>query len=164
MLSTAQVQLVEELCERLSGLAEPWAVSGSLALAIQGVVIDCHDVDVVSTPGGALQIAHLFEPHVVEPVGWKSDGRLRGYFGRLMLRGCAVEVLGDIQNLRADGSWTNPPRLDQEVMRLGFGNSVCPVLALAYLRQVYEVMGRPDRVRLIAGRLQSCEPWSHGRT
>jgi hypothetical protein len=153
MVPAAHRRAVEALCEGLAGSGLLWAVTGSVALAAQGVPVTCADLDVVVSAADAAIVERRFREHVVDPVQFAVRDRLRGHFGRLRLAGVEVEVLGDVQNLLPDGMWTNPPALDLHVTRVHVGARVCPVLSLAYLREAYAVMGRTATVRLIESAL-----------
>jgi hypothetical protein len=149
----AHRRALEAICEGLSCSAVPWAVTGSVALALQGVPVGCRDLDLVTSGAGARPIERLFARQVVEPVEFGSRDHIRGHFGRLRLREVDVEVLGDVQNLMPDGTWTVPPRLDVDVMWLQLGERQFPVLRLTCLRDAYSAMGRSEKVLLIASAL-----------
>jgi len=153
MVPIAHRRALEAICDGLSCSALPWAVTGSVALALQGVPVGCRDLDIVTSGAGARQIERLFAQQVVDPVEFGSRDHIRGHLGRLRLREVDVEVLGDVQTLMPDGTWTVPPQLDQNVIWLQLGERQCPVLRLTYLRDVYSAMGRSEKVLLIASAL-----------
>jgi hypothetical protein len=153
MVPTAHRRAVEALCDGLAGSGLLWAVTGSVALAAQGVPVICADLDMITSAADASVVERQFRGHVVDPVQFAVRDSLRGHFGRLRLAGVEVEVLGDVQNLLADGTWTNPPALDLHVTRVRVGTRVCPMLRLAYLREAYAVMGRTAKVHLIESAL-----------
>jgi hypothetical protein len=126
-----------------------WATSGSVALALQGIQVTCHDLDLVTSADGAPEVERLLASRVVEPTSFQTRGRIRGHLGRIQLAGVEVEVLGDVQNLLPDGTWTEPPQLDLHVAHVPFGERTCPVLGLPYLREAYAALGRSEKVRLI---------------
>jgi hypothetical protein len=86
---------------------------------------------------------------VVEPVSLRRKGRLKGHLGRLQLGDVEVEILGDVQNLRRDGTWTSPPQFDADVVAMAVEGRACPVVKLSYLRDAYAASEKWERVRLI---------------
>lgn len=144
-----------EVCDRLEGRSLLWGVTGSVALVLQGVQVRCADLDLVTSAADADDVARLLAHGVVEPVAFRGHGGIRGRLWRLRVRDVSVEVLGDIQNLLPDGDWTAPPRLDQQLVWVAFGQQRCPVLGLAYLREAYEAMARPEKAQLIAAALSA---------
>jgi hypothetical protein len=145
----AHRRALENLCDGLAGAGLPWAVTGSAALALQGIRVDCRDLDVVTSAAGAYDVERVFREHAVEPVGFATRDGIRGHVGRLRVGNVDVEVWGDIQNLSAEGTWSVPPRLDVHRVWVDCGAVRCPVLPLDYLRDAYEAMGRPEKLRLI---------------
>lgn len=135
-----------------------WATSGSAALALQGVPVSCADLDLATTADGAPAVEQALAGDVIEPLGFRERGVIRGHLGRVKLVGIEVEVLGDIQNRQPDGTWTPPPRLSEHIHYVRLNEKPCPVLNLTYLRAAYTAMGRTDKVRLIEETLAQQPP------
>lgn len=132
-----------------------WAVTGSVGLALQGVPLEPHDIDVQTDEVGAYRIAALFANCVVRPVAFSAKAGMRSHFGALEIDGVQVEVMGDVQHQREDGSWGPPPDLsrirryvDAEGMRI-------PVVSLEHERDAYAKMGRTERVAQISRVLEA---------
>jgi GNAT superfamily N-acetyltransferase len=111
--------------------------------------VSCADLDLATTADGASAVEHALAGRVIQPVGYRTRGAIRGHLGRVELAGIEVEVLGDVQNLLPDGTWTTPPALSEHITRVSLGEETLPVLNLRYLRAAYTAMGRTDKVRLI---------------
>jgi len=149
MILIALAAAVEAVRDRLEGRGIPWAVSGSVALALQGVAVSCCDLDVVTTAAAAEHVTRLLAGTPLEPVAFTRRGDIRGLIGRTELDGVDVDVLGDVQNLLPDGRWTAAPRLDACVVQVTVGGRSCPVVELSHLREAYAAMGKWEAVRLI---------------
>lgn len=67
----------------LEPAGENRAVTGSVGLALQGVPLEPHDVDVQTDEAGAYRIAALFADRVVRPVVFSTKGNIRSLFGAL---------------------------------------------------------------------------------
>lgn len=134
------------LCEALENTGVNWAVTGSLGLALQGVPLEPHDIDIQADEAGAYRIAALFADHVVQPVAFSAKGNIRSHFGALEIDGMRVEVMGDVQHRREDGSWEPPPDL-LRIRRFVYAAGMrIPVLSLEHERDAYAKMGRAERV------------------
>ncbi|MBV9279530.1 MAG: hypothetical protein JOZ41_05575, partial [Chloroflexi bacterium] len=88
-----------------------WAVSGSTGFALQGVPAEPRDIDLQSNEAGSYRIEELFSEYVLRPVRFSQAERIRSHFGALSIEGLEVEIMGDIQKRRDDGSWEGPPDL-----------------------------------------------------
>jgi len=160
VLPSAHRDALELVCERLSRTPLEWATSGSAALALQGVPVTCADLDLATTADAASAVERALAGRVIEPVGYRTRGAIRGHLGRVEVAGVEVEVLGDIQNRLPDGTWTPPPRLSEHITHVPLNKRRCPVLNLRYLRTAYAAMERGDKVRLIEETIEQRLPAS----
>jgi hypothetical protein len=142
VVSDRQRVVLAAICDRLNGSDIVWAVSGSVACALQGAVVACGDFDLVTTADGARRIPGLLGGEIEEPVANRTRGPVRGHLGRLRFDGVPVDVLGEIQTRLPGGRWTAPPDLGADVVDVLVGGKDVPVLGLPYLREVYIVLGR----------------------
>ena len=102
-LTPRLVETLDRVARAGQGLAEPWWIFGSAAMALAGVRrLDPPDVDVMSTADGArVLLARLGgEPVVGGP------GRVRSQvFGKCLDGPLAIEVMGGFEVATAEG-WT----------------------------------------------------------
>jgi hypothetical protein len=153
MVPDAHRVALEAISDLLRGSSTAWAVSGSVALALQDVPASCGDLDLVTTADGAAEVARGLAAKITEPVSFRTRGRIRGHLGRARLGDVEVEILGAVQNLMPDGAWTDPPELDADVVDVRLGERVYPVMRLTHLSAAYAAMGRSEKVRLIESAL-----------
>jgi hypothetical protein len=142
VLSPPHRHALEVVSERLLGWDLPWAVTGSVALALHGLDVACRDLDLVTTAARARELEAAFDAEVVEPMALSSGSGLRAHRGMLRIDGVPVEILGDVQNPLPDGGWTEPPDIDAHRQWVTVGRWRCPVLSLEYLGEAYRLMGR----------------------
>jgi hypothetical protein len=140
---------VEAVCDRLDRAPLRWAIGGSAALALQAVPVACRDLDLVTEARDVAEVTRRLGGRLLTPPAFVTRERLRGRFARLQLAGVEVEVLGGIQNLLPDGTWSASPQFDVHVARVRCGERTCPVFSLSYLRDAYVAMDRPQTVALI---------------
>lgn len=94
--------------ERLTATEIVWALTGSTSIALQGVSVAVHDIDVQPDAAGAYQIAALFPQALLRPVAFAGTERIRSHFGALRLDGVIVELMGALQKRLLDGTWELP--------------------------------------------------------
>lgn len=75
---------------------EPWSVAGSTSSFINGVPIEPHDLDILTTARGARLIDSLLEPFVEQPVAYSGNELYTSHFGVYEVDGVIVEVMGDL--------------------------------------------------------------------
>jgi hypothetical protein len=142
-------RVLATVLDRLSSVAVPWAISGSVALALHGLPASCEDLDLITSADGAHELERVLGPIVLEPVSASERGQIRGHIGRVQIEEIEVELLGDVQNRVAGRDWTTPPRLHADVIDIDYDGRTYPVVTLACLRDSYVTLRRWDKVRLI---------------
>jgi hypothetical protein len=154
-IPTGFVPVLRTIADRLSGMREVWALTGSLGLRLQGVPLEVHDIDLQTTRVGAFEVEQNLESYIVQPVSFFEGGRIRSYFGRLELGGVEVEVMGDLQKKLPDGRWDQPPDLEVLLSTVAWQGRTIPVLDLVYELEAYRILGRQRTAKRIARRLTS---------
>ncbi len=144
------LSVLRVLYEVLETAGVNWAVTGSLGLALQGVPLAPHDVDIQTDAAGAYRMAALFADRVVRPVAFSAKAGMRSHFGALEVDGLQVEIMGDVQHQREDGSWEPPPDLLRIRRYVDIAGMRIPVVSLEHERDAYGKMGRTERVAQIA--------------
>ncbi len=145
------------LHDRLEDPALPaldWALTGSTALALQGVDVVAHDIDLQTNAEDAYRAEERLQEFVVTPVREAISQHIRSHLGKLEMHGIQVEIMGDIQKRAADGPWDEPPRLEQNKLWIEFEGLRLPVLALEYEYRAYLQMGRLEKAERIRRRLE----------
>lgn len=74
-----------------------WVVTGSLGMALQGVPVEIHDIDIQTDKDGAYEIEDCFFQDVIKPVRYTMSERIQSHFGMLEIDGIRVEIMGDMQ-------------------------------------------------------------------
>jgi hypothetical protein len=126
-----------------------WAVTGSCSLALQGVPVVVHDLDLRTTARDAYMLAALLKRYQTRPVRFSSTGRVQSHFGALDIHGVCVEIIGDMQHRLEDGNWE--PIVDMNVFKrwVTYEGSAVPVMSLPFLLDAYRLLGRADKVELL---------------
>jgi hypothetical protein len=94
--------------------------------------VDVHDVDVQTDEPGAYRIEQVLRDEVVQPVRPSSSAGERSHFGKLVVSGVCVEVMGPLQKRLPDGSWEPPVDVSPHCVWVVSGDLCVPVLSLRY--------------------------------
>jgi hypothetical protein len=148
MIPQPHLAALHELYERLADQPISWAITASCGLALQGMPVAIHDIDLQTDQAGAYAIERLFAAAVLRPVRLAAAERIRSHFGALSLRDVTIEIMGAVQYRRADG-WDAPIDVLQHRRFVTVEAMQLPVLALSYERQAYANLGRAEKVELL---------------
>ena len=144
--------------DSLLGSGVEWALTGSLGMALQGMPLTPHDVDVQTDRDGAYQIELRLSRYMVVPVSFSESDRIRSHFGRAQVLGMAVEIMGGIQKRLPDGAWETPVSVVEHRRLVSIGGMTIPVLSLEYEREAYLKLGRLERAEQIRRFLEAAGP------
>lgn len=150
--TTLPLSILETLRVLHARLAEapfPWAITGSVGMALQGMPLAPRDIDLQTDRAGAYAMQDLLAEFVVQPVAMKDSGHTRSLFGVLRVEGVTVEIMGDMVRRGPDGEWGTPPALAAITRRVMLAGMDLPVLDLAHEYQAYLAMGRTERAEEI---------------
>lgn len=154
MIETRFLGVLHKIYTGLMGCKIPWAVTGSLGMALQGMEIEVHDIDIQTDKPGAYEIESRFFEFVVKPVSFLASERICSYFGILEMDGAKIEVMGDIQKLLDNQTWEQPVKVEQHRCWVGVEEMRIPVLSMQYEYQAYLKMGRTEKAEKLKKWLQ----------
>jgi hypothetical protein len=152
------LQALGKIVSRLEDTSIDWAVTGSLGMALQGVPLDVHDIDIQTDEAGAYAMERRFAEHVVRPVRYLESDRMRSHYGSLEIDGIDVEIMGDLQKRLDDQTWEAPVDVTHHRRWIEVGDLRVPVLSLEYEYRAYLKMGRTDRAEKLRAWLQENRP------
>ena len=142
MTEQTYIDALEVIHSRLSRSQVNWVLTGSLSFAIRGIPFDVHDIDIQTDQAGAYEIERILSPYQYKKVMFVVSDVIRSYFGQLRINGIIVEIMGDIQKKRPDGSWEPPVDLERYKQYVKRDNMLVPVLSLEYEYHAYQLLGR----------------------
>lgn len=149
MIDPAFQETILLIHDRLAETAVLWVITGSLGMALQGVPVSVHDIDLQTDAAGAYEIERLFASHITRPVAFSATEKIRSHYGTLELNGLPVEIMGDVEKRLENGRWQQPPNLTMLRHFVRLENKLIPVLDLAYERDAYEKLGRLEKAALL---------------
>ena len=134
-----------------------WAITGSLGMALQGMELEVHDIDIQTDQRTAYEIEKLFAENVVAPVHIRESERIRSHFGALDIDGIKVEIMGDLQKRLDDQTWEEPVKVERWRRWVEIDGMRIPVLSLEYEYQAYLKLGRIEKAELLRNWLERKE-------
>jgi hypothetical protein len=157
MIPNAYFKVIQEIMNRLKGNAITWVVTGSLGMALQGVPVEIHDIDIQTDQNGAYEIEKRFAEYGIQSVHYLESERMRSHFGKLEIDGITVDIMGDIQKRLDDQSWETSVEIERYRRWVEVGEMRIPVLSLEYEYQAYLTLGRSDKAEMLRSWLQKEE-------
>jgi len=139
---------------RLKDCRAKWVVTGSLGMALQGMNIEVHDIDIQTDQQGAYEIESKFPEYVVAPVHYSESERIRSHFGKLEMDGVKVEIMGDVQKRVDEQTWEEPVQVEHNRHWVEIAGMQIPVLSLEYEYQAYLKLGRVEKAEILREWLQ----------
>jgi len=123
-------------------------------MALQGMPVEVHDIDIQTDKDGAYEIERCFAEFVIEPVRYSETERIRSYLGMLEIDGIKVEIMGDIQKRLGNRSWEEPIKVERYRRWVEVDGMRIPVLSLEYEYQAYLRLGRVKRAGILRSWLE----------
>ena len=148
-IPTDLIAVLRLICERLAHADARWAVTGSLGMALQGVRLEIHDIDLQTDADGARRIEASLREFAVSPVRFAVGGIIKSWYGTFRIASTTVELMGDVEKLLSDGTWEPPPNLRSIIRVVQVADLQVPVLDLEYEEQAYRKLGRVERADLL---------------
>jgi len=125
-----------------------WGLTGSTSLALQGVAVEPHDIDIQTDEDGAYILGGLLKEYEVQPVAFCGNDRIRSHFGKYRIDGMEVEIMGDIQKSAGD-HWEDIVPLGSLLDYVSWQGVSIPVIKLSYEAEAYEKLGRKAKAKMI---------------
>ena len=155
MVEPAYLDVIRFITQHLEGTAINWAITGSCSLALQGVTVVVHDIDLRTDTDGAYAIEQLFSAHSRRKVVYTISETIRSHFGALTINDIAIEIIGDAQIRLADTTWSESGDIGRHKRWVTLDDLRIPVLSLEYLYDSYRELGRTDKLAVLEKWLQN---------
>lgn len=154
MIPYLYLQTLRKIVTSLKDSSTIWAVTGSVGMALQGMPLEVHDIDIQTDKDGAYAIERVFIDYSVTPVRYLESDRIRSHLGKLEMDGIQVEIMGDIQKRLENQAWEEPVNVNSYRKWLEIDAIQIPVLSLDYEYQAYLRMGRTEKAEMLRSWLQ----------
>ena len=156
LMPPEHLEALRKIYNRLEATDIVWVLTGSLGLAIKGIPLTPHDIDIQTDRAGVVAFARLFADEMIKsPFFWESE-HTKSWFAVFEIDGIQVEVMGDVQHRDEDGGWDEPPHLRALRLTIQVAEMRIPTLSLDFEEEAYRSMGRTDKAALIGQYLRIC--------
>ena len=149
MIKKSYLTVLRTIYECLHHMPIEWVVTGSLGMALQGMRVEVHDIDLQTDEIGAYEIERRLADYIVQPVRYVASERVRSHFGRLEIEGVRVEIMGALQKWLGGQGWEKPVDVTKYRRFVEVDGMRVPVLELEYEQWAYQKLGRLDKARAI---------------
>jgi len=149
MVSPQFINVLRKIHNRLKDCDVNWAVVGSLGLALRGIPIEPHDIDIMTDRLGAYEIGRIFLESVTKRVAPRTSETIQSHFGALEIDGVKVEIMGDFRVRLRDGIWEKPLEMTQYKQMAHVEEMLVPVLSLECEYQLSLKLGRTDKAEML---------------
>lgn len=139
---------LEKILSEVSATKLIWAVVGSTGLALQGVNIEPHDIDILTTERDIFKFEKILKIFVTEPVKYAETKFFKSYFSKLQINDVKVEVVANLQTKQKGANWSEKSRLDKVIL-INYKNLCVPVIPLVEEYKAYIRMGRVETAKKI---------------
>ena len=154
MIEEKHLNVLRKINALLQNKQLNWAITGSLGMALQGMELDVHDIDIQTDQRTAYEIEKLFAEKVVAPVYFRESERIRSHYGALEIDGVKVEIMGDLQKRLEGQTWEEPVKIERWRCWVEINGMRIPVLSLEYEYQAYLKLGRFEKAELLRNWLE----------
>jgi len=145
-INKENIEILKILYNKLINLKDTlWILTGSTALAIQGVDVLANDIDILTDEKGSEQIDLILSEYRIQRPNYSTTEKYRSHFGIYKINNIKVEIMGNFQYKLKNGEWSKPNN-PHETKIYDFNEMKIPVLSLEKELQEYENMDRKDKV------------------
>lgn len=150
MLPEPHTKVIRLICDIIVKSTVPirWGLTGSASFSLQGMPVAVHDIDIQTDKAGAYALGRLLQEYEITPVSFSGNEKIRSHYGRFLINGIDVEIMGDIQKFY-NGQWEDIVPIDRLLTFVCLNNGMLPVLCLDYEAEAYEKLGRIEKAKQI---------------
>jgi ubiquinone/menaquinone biosynthesis C-methylase UbiE len=146
-----------QLAPILGAAGAPWALGGSCSLALHGVKMTPHDIDIITDADGARRIGDALQRIAEEKqaVAWGEGKRIRSQRGIYRLGDIEIDIVG-AGEMREGEDWIpprSPSEWQTETLTLPGSEAAVTTFTLEHERDAYHRLQREEKVRLIEDRI-----------
>jgi len=156
LIPPEHLRALRKIYEALAQTDIAWVVTGSLGLAIKGIPLTPHDIDIQTDKAGVYAFADLFAETMTEQPFFRESEHTKSWFAVFEIEGVQVEVMGAMQHRDEDGGWDAPPNLRALRLFIQVAEMRIPTLSLDFEEKAYRSMGRYAKANLISQYLRIC--------
>lgn len=132
---------IEIISKKLS--SENYAFRGTTSLVLQNLDMHVDDIDILCNAETASRSNLKLAEYLVEKVEYKESIKFRSYFGKFLVNGVKVEVMGDWQIFSEKKGWSKIYNADvNNITYVQIEGTKVPVTKVEMELEVFALMGR----------------------
>ncbi|MFA5776511.1 MAG: hypothetical protein WC988_03095 [Patescibacteria group bacterium] len=147
----AAIKIIDE---KLKG--EAYAIRGTASLVLQGLDMNVDDIDILCDEKTALNANLKLSEYLVEKVVFKESPKFKSYYGKFLINGVNVEIMGDWQIFNNKKGWSKVYNADVvNITQIKVENLKIPVTKIELELEVFALMGRwtaYQKIKRLAGK------------
>ena len=151
MIAENKKKALKIISEKLKGKKINWCLIGSTNLALQGVNVNPHDIDILTDKKGAYQIGKYLKEYEIEPTHWRESKNLASHYGKFEINNTEIEVIGELQK---KGIYTHPHKKMKKVL-IKIDDFKIPCADLNFEYSAYLNLGRKEKAKLIKQKMKT---------
>ena len=127
-----------------------FAIRGTANMVLQGLDMGVADIDLIADKDTALSMNKIFNKELLEEVKFSEADKFRSYFGKFVIKGVLVEMMGEFQVKDKNGVWSE--KLDaseDEVVEIKIAGNKVKVTRLDLEMKFSAMMGRFNELNKI---------------
>ena len=149
METTGKLNVLKSIAHALNQAGVVWAVGGSMLLYFKGIVSEFHDIDLMIKPEDAETVkAILARMGTLEPFNPSAKYKSKAFY-EFTIGGVDVDVMAGFVIVKGAAEYNRSLRDDEITEHIRLDDESIPLHSLAAWRRNYELMGKPDKVRMI---------------
>lgn len=125
-----------------------WGLTGSTSFAIQGLNVEPHDIDIQTDKSSAYILGNLLKKYEIQQVAFCGNDKIKSHFGKFVIDGMEVEIMGDIQK-KTNNQWEAVIPIQSLLDYACWNGLQIPVIKLTHEVDAYKKLGRIEKVKLI---------------
>ncbi len=145
MIDEKTKKVLEYLVKKLKDIN--WALVGSTNLAIQGVDIKPHDIDILTDRKGVYAIGKFLKKFEKASIMFRETKQFKSNFGIFEIDNVKIEVMENLQN-RIKNKWVVTNDLSKRRF-IEFEGIELPVIPLEEEYKTYKKLGRIEKANKI---------------
>jgi len=139
---------LEIIIDKFKGHNIEWMVFGSANLALQGVNVEVHDIDLATDKESLEKAAELLKEYMTKPVNYREKGPFKSYNSAFKINGVDIELIYELQHKLRTGGWAETNQMPKKKIFEYKGLQI-PLTPLEIEHQAYELMGRVEKARKV---------------
>lgn len=148
------LEIVKMILEKAKDRNILFILSGSTSLALQGVDIMVHDIDIITDKEGAFKLDALLQEYCIKKMVYSKTEKYQSYFGQYEVEGTKVDIMGCFQYRLKSGDWSKENHL-HPIYEVDYQGVKVPVLSLEQEWEEYFNVDKIETIKKITAKLES---------